>query len=235
MPHSPRVAVIGDYNDQDQKHLATTAELVAAGARATWVATEAVGDPAQSLADVDALFIATGPPYVDMEGALRAIRYAREHRVPLIGTCSGYQHVVVEFVRNVLGVADAGHAESQPDAERLAVTPLVCLVAGQRLPVLPVAGTRAAAIYEAASVIEPYYCNYGLNPEYEQQIEAAGLRVSGRDEDGRARILELAGHPFFLATLYVFQARDDHAVPHPITRAFLAAARARRIERAERT
>ncbi|HWL86415.1 MAG TPA: hypothetical protein VNO21_11465, partial [Polyangiaceae bacterium] len=149
-----------------------------------------------------------------------------------IGTCGGYQHVVVEFVRNVLGVADAEHAETSPQAERLAVTPLVCSVAGQLLPVLPIAGTRAAAIYRTPRPIEPYYCNYGMNPDYEQRIEAAGLRVSGRDEEGRARILELEGHPFYLVTLYVFQAREDHTEPHPFTRAFLDAARARHQERA---
>ena len=127
----------------------------------------------------------------------------------------------------MLGIADAEHAETRPHAERLAVTPLSCSIAGQRLAMLPLAGTRAAAIYEAPRSIEPYYCNYGLNPEYEPLIEAAGLRVSGRDEEGRARIVELDGHPFFLVTLFVFQARADHAVPHPITRAFLDAARAR--------
>lgn len=224
---SPRVAVVGDYEERDQKHLATTAELVAGGAHVTWVATDAIGDPAQSLASFDALFIATGGPYASMDGLLRAIRHARERGVPLLGTCGGYQHVVVEFVRNVLGVVDAEHAENDPGAPRLAVTPLTCSIAGQPLPVLPIPGSRAAAIYGAAQVIEPYYCNYGLNPDYEAQIESAGLRVSGRDREGRARILELAGHPFFVATLYVFQARNDHAVPHPLTRALLDAASAR--------
>ncbi|WP_394829038.1 glutamine amidotransferase-related protein [Pendulispora albinea] len=223
----PRVAVIGDYNERNKLHIATHEELVTAGARAEWVHTKDIGDPAARLVEVDAVFIAPSSPFANQEAALAAIRYAREQKIPLMGTCGGYQHVVLELVRNGLGVADAAHAEDHPSAERLAVTPLVCSVAGQRLPVLPVPGTRAAALYGEPRPIEPYYCNYGMNPEYEASLSAAGLKVTGRDEEGRARIVELERHPFYLATLYVFQDRSPRTKPHPFTAAFLEAARER--------
>lgn len=159
-----------------------------------------------------------------MVGALAAIRYAREHGVPLLGTCGGFQHVVVEFMRDVLGLADADHEETNPAAPRLAVTTLACSLAGQDHPVTLIAGTRAAALYRAHDTIEPFFCNYGLNPAYREQLEQHGLVVSGVGEDGQVRILELPGHPFFFAALYVPQARSTPERPHPLVAAFMAAA-----------
>ena len=63
-------------------------------------------------------------------------------------------------------------------------------------------GTRAAELYGASEVVEPYYCNYGLNPEYRPRLEEAGLRISGLDDEGEVRIVELPDHPLFVATLY---------------------------------
>jgi len=224
MSGSPRIAVVGDYGETRETHRATDAELDAAGVDFAWVPTAGIGDPARSLGGFDGLWVSPGSPYESMDGALAAIRYARERSVPLVGTCGGFQHVVVELARNVLGIEDADHAETNPGAEHLAVTPLACSLEGQSHPVRLVPGSRAAAIYGAAEVVEPYYCSYGLNPEVEPQLEAAGLRVSGRDENGGARVVELEGHPFLVATLYVFQARGDYSSPHPLTRAFLDAA-----------
>lgn len=90
--------------------------------------------------------------------------------------------------------------------------------------VLP--GSRAAALYGAAEAVEDYYCNYGLNPEYRPLIEESGLHVTGVDEDGEVRIVELESHPFFLATLFCFQTRSRAGVPHPLVSGFVGAARA---------
>ena len=132
--------------------------------------------------------------------------------------------MIVEIARNVLRVEHADHAESNPDAQELVITPLECSLVGQTHPVNFVPGSRVAALYGAPTVVEPYFCNYGLNPDYEARLESAGLRVTARDVEGRARAVELDGHPFFLGTLYVFQARDHSHGPHPITRALLACA-----------
>ncbi len=225
MAAAPSIAVVGDYAESNRTHRATSAELAATGVEFVWVPTTAIGDPSRSLADFDGLLISPGSPYASMEGALAAIRHARERGVPLVGTCGGFQHVVLEMASNVLGIEHAHHAETNPGAEHLAVTPLACSLVGQRHPVQLVPGSHAAAIYAANEVVEPYFCSYGLNPALEPRLEEAGLHVSGRDEHAGARIVELSGHPFFVATLYVFQARDDHADPHPLTAAFLEAAR----------
>jgi CTP synthase (UTP-ammonia lyase) len=160
-----------------------------------------------------------------MDGALAAIRHAREQGVPLLGTCGGFQHMVLEFCRNVLGLADADHAETNPGAPRLAITPLTCSLAGQTHPVHLVPGSRVAGICGAAVLMEPFYCNFGLNPEYRPLLEARGLAVSGLGEDGLVRVVELRDHPFFLGTLYVPQARSRPGQPHPLVAALVAAAR----------
>ena len=103
------------------------------------------------------------------------------------------------------------------------ITPLACSLVGQQHPVTIVAGTRAAALYGSASVVEDYYCNYGVNPDYLPRLRAGGLSVSGTGDDGEVRIVELPGHPFFLATLFLPQARSTAARPHPLLVGYAAA------------
>ena len=83
--------------------------------------------------------------------------------------------------------------------------------------------TRAAAIYGSAEAIEDYYCNYGVNPDYRLRLEAGGLRVSGVGGEGEIRIVELPDHPFFLATLFLPQARSTATTPHPLLIAYAEA------------
>ncbi len=97
-----------------------------------------------------------------------------------------------------------------------------------------VPGTRAATLYGAAEVTEAYYCNYGVNPEYRQQLEAGGMVISGVGGQGEVRIVELPTHPFFLATLFVPQARSTAERPHPLITGYAAAAaRYRMVRRSE--
>jgi CTP synthase (UTP-ammonia lyase) len=107
------------------------------------------------------------------------------------------------------------------------ITPLVCSLVGQTHPVKIVPGTRAAALYDVPTALEDYYCNYGVNPDYVDRLQAAGLLVSGFGEDGEIRIVELPDHPFFLATLFLPQARSTRATPHPLLRGYAAAVTAR--------
>ena len=95
---------------------------------------------------------------------------------------------------------------------------------GQSERVLLTPDSRAATLYGATAVEEDFYCNYGLNPEYRPRLEAAGLRVTGVDGDGMARIVELDGHAFFLATLFCFQTRSRPERPHPLVAGFVEAA-----------
>ena len=87
-----------------------------------------------------------------------------------------------------------------------------------------VPGTLAARIMGPGRRTERYNCSYGLNPEYLETLSDGGLRFSGFDDSGDVRILELPGHPFFMATLFQPERQDDRSQPHPVIRAFAAAA-----------
>jgi CTP synthase (UTP-ammonia lyase) len=226
------IGIVGDRNAQHPLHLATENSLLDGphAPRVEWIPTDRImNSVGGSLTRYAGFLISPGSPYRSMDGALTIIRYARENRVPLLGTCGGFQHLIVEFARNVAALSDADHAETNPAAARLAVTPLECSLAGQIHPVRLVAGTQAAAIYAVEETLEPFFCSYGINPEYRPLLETHGLAISGVDERGEVRIVELPSHPFFLGTLYVPQARHKPREPHPLIRAFVEAAGRERI------
>ena len=135
--------------------------------------------------------------------------------------------MLVEYARTVLGIDDADHAETNPSGDTLVVTPLSCSLAGQagRVRILP--SSRAGELYGRSEAVEDYFCNYGLNPLYRPLLERRGLRVTGVDDDGQARIVELEGNAFFIATLFCFQTRSRPGDPHPLVRGLVAAARER--------
>jgi CTP synthase (UTP-ammonia lyase) len=134
--------------------------------------------------------------------------------------------VLVEYARNILGITEAEHAETSPDADTLVVSSLSCSLVGQSQRVVVLPGSRAAALYGDGEVIEDFFCNYGLNPKYRAPLEEAGLRVTGVDEDGEVRIVELDDHRFFVATLFCFQTRSRADRPHPLVAGFVQAAAA---------
>ena len=201
----------------------------------TWVGTERLSSRtgAQELAAFDGLLIAPASPYRSQEGALAAIHFARTLDVPLLGTCGGFQHVVLEFARGVLGYADAEHAEVNPGGDRLFITPLSCSLKGQSMAVALKPGSLAARAYRQEKVTERYYCDFGLNPAYTAELEAAGLEVTGTGPEGEPRIVELTGRRFFVGTLFVPQASSTLTAPHDLIVALLeAASRSRALDRA---
>ena len=234
MPSQIRVAIVGDYSPTFVPHLKTNEALeqmhaaLAININSEWVPTAELDlDCDTRLSDYDAVWISPGSPYKSMRGALNAIRHSRETGLPLLGTCGGCQHVAIEFAHNVLGIVDAQHAESDPYASALIITPLSCSLKGLAMEVLIDPESRVAEIYGATRVAEEYYCNFGLNPEYEDKLHDAGLRIVGKDANGEARILTVREHPFFIATLFLPQLRSTRERPHPIIAAFAHAAKAR--------
>jgi len=225
-----RLAILGEYNPAFPPHkdvdatLAQVAAVTDIDLRPEWVSTEVIErEGTQYLASYHAVWISPGSPYKSLDGALAAIQYARQHELPLLGTCGGFQHVVLEFARNVMGIVDADHEETSPDAPRLVVTALTCSPAGQTMPVTIDGASRVATWYGGTTATERYYCNYGLNSEYEEAIEAAGLRIVGWDEGGEARIVEIPSHPFFIGALFVPRPGPSPRRPHPLVAALVEA------------
>jgi len=223
-----RIGLIGDYDERVVAHHAIPRALGFAAAvcevdvDVAWIGTDAVGD-ANDLARLDGVWCVPGSPYRDMDGALAAIRYARERQVPFLGTCGGFQHAVVEYARNVLGWADADHAETSPEAARAVVVPLSCALVEVRDTVHLRAGTRIAAAYAAASIEEAYHCRYGLAAEFRAAIEGGPLRISAVDDQDDVRAIELDDHPFFVATLFQHERAALVGACPPLARTFIEA------------
>jgi CTP synthase (UTP-ammonia lyase) len=220
------VAIVGDFDPSFEPHSITQSTLTQAGEslgvqiKFKWLPTESLGSTVEQLSAFNGLWIAPGSPYRSMQGALSAIRYAREHKVPLLGTCGGFQHVILEYARNVLGLRDARHAEYDPYASFLFISRLVCSLAGRSLLISLKRNSRVAEMYGKTNITEKYYCNFGLNPEYLDMLQSRDLRIVGSDAEGEARLVELRGHPFLVATLFVPNLPVD--APHPLVRAFVA-------------
>jgi len=229
---SVRLAIVGEYDPTFPPHPAVNANIAQVAAsraidvRSEWVSTDTIAaEGTARLADYDAIWIAPGSPYRSLGGALAAIRYAREHDVPTFGTCAGFQHMVLEYARTVMGLEDAEHGESAPNAKRLLLTPLACSIAGQTMPVTIDGASRVAGWYGATRITERYYCNYGLNPDYEAPIEAAGLRIVGWDDGGEPRIIDIPTHAFYVGVLFVPQPVAVEEGAHPLVAAFIEAGR----------
>jgi CTP synthase (UTP-ammonia lyase) len=201
-----RVGLVGDHDDGITAHraiplaLKLASEAAGVGIDHVWLATETIADDAL-LAGFDALWCVPGSPYRDMDGALRAIRFARERRLPFLGTCGGFQHAVIEFARHVLGWADAEHAETTPEAARPVISLLACGLVEASETLRSVPGSRIARAC-GETFEEGYRCRYGLDPRFAAALTSGPLRASAFGPGGEVRAVELDEHPFFVATLF---------------------------------
>jgi len=225
-----RIALIGDHDEAITAHraipLALDLAATATGCTAApdWIATPELEDGAQVLADYNAIWCVPGSPYASMDGALNGIRYAREQGMPFLGTCGGFQHALIEYARNVLGLREADHAESNPDATLPLIAPLSCSLAEATGEINLHEGTRIHAIYGRAHIVEGFNCTYGVNPEYQELLRDGKLHISATAEQGEVRAVELDEHPFFIAVLFQPERSALRGVVHPLISAYLQAA-----------
>ncbi len=224
-----RIGLIGDFDPAVAAHRNIPPALAAAAAKlncaiaSEWLPTTRLAEEGScALGVFHGLWCVPASPYRSMSGAICAIRYARQEVVPFLGTCGGFQHAIIEYARSVMGHSGADHAESNPQAEELLITPLSCSLVGQTGEVHLLPGSRAACIYGCDRASERYHCNFGVNPQWQDRIGRTTLKITGFDDEGGARVIELAGHPFFMGTL--FQPELNPVQPHPIVLAFARAA-----------
>ncbi|MCH0561640.1 MULTISPECIES: hypothetical protein [unclassified Streptomyces] len=232
MTHSPvpaaRIALVGDRSPHVVSHTRVPLLLDALADRdrlvldAYWISSEDATSRG-AVRGFDAVWVLPGSPYRSEAGVLAAIRTAREHGVPFLGTCGGFQHTLLEYARHVCGLTRVAHAENDPGADDLLIEPLACSLAGHEAAVTVEPGTLAQSVIGAERTVERYFCAYGPSRHLDT-LRAGGLRFSGHDEDGQVRIAELPGHPFFLATLFQPELYGDGSRPHPVVRALARAA-----------
>ncbi|HEY4300716.1 MAG TPA: hypothetical protein VGM73_07585 [Candidatus Didemnitutus sp.] len=226
-----RLALIGDYSPEVVAHRAIPGALTLAASAAgatlawDWIGTEQVTD-ASVLSPYAGVWVVPASPYRSTDGALRAIRWARETGRPLLGTCGGFQHALIEFAQDVAGIARAGHAETDPADRDLVVTPLACALREKTGTITFTPGSALHRIFGGQPTEEGYHCSYGVSPVYRARLEAAGLRFTGFDPAGAIRAMELPGHPFFVGTLFQPERSSLNGRTHPLITAFAAAVQA---------
>ncbi|MFQ6091038.1 MAG: CTP synthase, partial [Candidatus Bipolaricaulia bacterium] len=230
------VAVVGKYTELADSYLSYTEALTHAGAELRtainikWI--EAEDFALDLIEDAAGLIIPGGFGKRGTRGKMRAIRFARERGLPFLGICLGFQLTVIEFARDVLGYKRANSTEFDPQAN----PPVIDLLPEQRevedkggtmrlwtSPVLIEPGSRAYRLYGREEVEERHRHRYEVNPDYIEELEAAGLRFSGRSPDGRMEIGELPSHPFFIASQFHPEFKSRPTKPHPLFLGFLSA------------
>lgn len=230
--HALNIALIGDHDPTITAHRAIPLALELSGQqtghaiRFHWLATSLIAGTAV-LEDFDGVWCVPGSPYQNEDGALLAIRFAREQRRPFLGTCGGFQHAVLEYARNVVGWADAVHGETAPEAERALLTPLSCALIETIDSLQLNADSLIAKAYGRQNAFEGYHCRFGVNPQFEQDLLGEHLHAVARDLAGDLRAVELRDHPFFVATLFQPErAALEGRVP-PLVSAFVEACSAK--------
>ena len=249
------IALVGKYIDLPDAYLSVGEALRAGGfahetrVNLRWVpsdecATEA--GAARLLGDVDGICVPGGFGIRGIEGKIGALTYARTRGIPVLGLCLGLQCIVIEYAREVAGIAGASSSEFDPDVE----APVIATMAEQeafvegagdlggtmRLGAYPAAlseGSIVRALYGAAQVDERHRHRYEVNNAYREQIEEAGLVFSGTSPDGTlVEFVELPRdvHPFYVATQAHPELVSRPTRPHPLFAGLVEAALRRQRE-----
>ncbi|HOQ90893.1 MAG TPA: CTP synthase, partial [Candidatus Hydrogenedentes bacterium] len=240
-----RIAAVGKYVSHDDAYKSINEAFNHAGiandcrVKLQWVDSESleslenVGDV---LAQYDGILVGPGFGSRGIEGKIRAVQYAREHKIPYFGICLGMQIAVIEFARNILGLSEATSTEFNPSTPH----PVISLLSEQRgirelggtmrlgqYRCELVEGTLAHAAYGEKVIYERHRHRYEFNNAYREQMIAAGLIVSGihpKGDHDLVEIIELRDHPWFCASQFHPEFKSKPLKPQPLFRDFVAAA-----------
>jgi CTP synthase len=245
------ISIVGKYVNLRDAYLSVIEALKHGGfyhgakVNLTWLASdELVGvNVEELLAGADGILVPGGFGIRGVEGKVEAIRIAREKKIPYLGLCLGLQCAVVEFARNVCGLADANSTEwnaatPYPVIDLLPEQEGVVDLGGtMRLGAYPAdiaPGSLAERMYELPAVSERHRHRYEVNPKYHKALEDGGMVFSGMSPDRRlVEIVELPDHPYFIAGQFHPELKSRPTRPHPLFRGFVGAALAKRQGRLE--
>ncbi len=235
------IALVGKYTELPDAYKSICESFVHAGAmndckvKLRYVNSEKItrDNVEAQLGKMAGILVAPGFGNRGIEGKIEAVRFARENNIPFLGICLGMQCAVIEFSRNVLGLADANSSEMEPTPH-----PVIDLMEEQkgvtakggtmRLGAYPCQlkkGSRVAAAYGKLNVSERHRHRYEFNSDYLAQFENAGMNAVGINPDtGLVEVVEIEGHPWFVGTQYHPEYKSTVQSPSPLFVAFVGAA-----------
>ena len=246
--HKIKIGMVGKYMDLQDSYLSVNESIVHGGIRndceveVSYIDAEDIekDGPNALLSDLDGILVPGGFGDRGTEGKIIASRYARENNVPYFGLCLGMQIAVIDFARNQVGLTDANSTEFNSDTPH----PVIHIMGDQkgiedkgatmRLGACPCAlkkDSLAAIAYGKDEVSERHRHRFEFNNHYRQQLEDAGLIISGVNPDrDLVEIIEVKGHPWFLGVQFhpEFQSKPNNA--HPLFASFIEAALVRKLD-----
>jgi CTP synthase len=236
------IGLVGKYVELKDAYKSINEAFVHAGAThqckvyVRLIHSEYVNDQnvAEKLSDLDGILVAPGFGERGIDGKIISIQYARENKIPFLGICLGMQCAMVEFGRNVLGYKDAHSTEMNPKTN----FPVIDIMASQkkitskggtmRLGVYPCTlkeGSKAFAAYNQIDIRERHRHRYEFNNKYLEAFENAGMMAVGiNPKDNLVEVVELTGHPWFVAVQFHPEYKSTVANPHPLFEGFVKAA-----------
>jgi CTP synthase len=243
-----RIAVVGKYTQLVDSYKSVHEALIHGGIASDvgveidWLSSEDFdgGRTEAVLERYDGLLIPGGFGVRGVEGMLEAVRWAREQGLPFFGICLGLQCAVIEYARNVCGLAESNSSEFSGDADQI----VICLMDSQRqvtnlggtmrlgaYPAKLRPDTRAHQAYGVREISERHRHRYEVNNAYRDILAEHGMRFSGQSPDGNlVEIIEVPGHPWYLGCQFHPELKSRPMRPHPLFAAFIRAAKARRDE-----
>ena len=243
--HKIEIAIVGKYIQLSDAYLSVVEALGHAGiaeqveVELDWVSAEdiEVNGAAKYLENTNAILVPGGFGMRGVDGKIQAIQFARKNQIPFLGLCLGMQCSVIEWARNVAKLENAHSAEFDEQT----LNPVINLLPEQqdvvdlggtmRLGLYPcrlAADTLAYSVYKQEVIYERHRHRYEFNNAYRNQFLETGYLVSGTSPDGRlVEIIELADHPFFMATQFHPEFHSRPSNPHPIFLGFVKAALAK--------
>ena len=245
------IGLVGKYVEYEDSYKSLKESLLHAGiahqARVNieWIEAEKLEWPEcrEYLQRFDGILVPGGFGKRGIGGMLLAIRTAREDKIPYFGICLGMQTMVIEFARNVCGLADADSTEFNQETTHRVIYKLRELKGVDELggtmrlgayPCRLAAGSFAEQAYGMADVSERHRHRFEFNREFEQTLNAHGLRLTGQTPDGvYVEICELPDHPWFLGCQFHPEFKSKPLEPHPLFTAFLGAALKHRAEKSD--
>ena len=236
------IGLVGKYVEYEDSYKSLKEALLHGGlahdakVNITWIESERLKWP-EAIADLekfDGILVPGGFGRRGVEGMLCAIRYARECKTPYFGICLGMQTMVIEFARNVCGLAAANSTEFDPATPDRVIFKLRELKGVDELggtmrlgayPCLLAENSFARRAYGQPEISERHRHRYEFNREYEPVLKQHGLRLTGETPDGvYVEICELPGHPWYLGCQFHPEFKSKPLEPHPLFRAFIGAA-----------
>ena len=249
--HEVHVALVGKYVDLTESYKSLTEALIHAGIHTRsrvvihYVDSEKLeAEGTAALAEMDAILVPGGFGKRGVEGKIAAIRLAREQQIPYLGICLGMQLAVIEFARHEAGLSGAHSTEFDPATPH----PVVALITEfhsaegqleQRSAQSDLGGTMrlggqtvllendslARKVYGQDEIVERHRHRYEVNTHYHARLQSAGLRISGlSQQDGLCEMIELPGHPWFMASQFHPEFTSTPRAGHPLFKAYIEAA-----------